>query len=300
MNGDSLSLLVAIALAGGLLALSAARLFLQRRERWLARQRLLKRAGLEVELAPEEPKSGQRFACTLGLMLAPSKPQEIQAARERLGLAGFRHEEHLGIYYCVKLVPALLLAMVNTGLWLRGWLDPRLAFALPVIALYLPDLALRLLAQRRLQQVNLALPDFIDLCNICMSAGLSWMVSVRRVSDELAHVHPAICREFRYMLDQTQTGLPRTEALKQLARRNPTKDIQHLVQVLIQNERLGSSISASLADFSRRVYTEREQLMEEKAGKVSAKMALVVAPFMLLPFVLLLVGEQVVKLLRGF
>ena len=72
------------------------------------------------------------------------------------------------------------------------------------------------------------------------------------------------------------------------------------MQVLIQNEKLGSSISEALNEFSRRMYQDREQLLEEKAAKTSAKMAIVIFPFMLAPYLILLLGERMVMLGRTF
>jgi tight adherence protein C len=233
------------------------------------------------------------------MLFAPSAARELERARYRLELAGLRRDDSLDLYYCVRFLGAFgVLALGLFGWWLET-LSIAMAFLLAVAALYLPDLLLRLAAQQREQQVLRALPDFIDLSTICMSAGLGWMAAVRRVVDQLAETHPAICQEFGYLLDQTQTGMARAEALRELYRRNPSREIGQLVQVLIQNERLGSAVSAALTDFSRRLYAEREQSLEEKAGKVAAKMALITLPFLLLPFMLLLTGEQMVKLLRA-
>jgi tight adherence protein C len=109
-----------------------------------------------------------------------------------------------------------------------------------------------------------------------------------------------VCSEFDYLLDQIQIGVPRTEALRQFAERNPTKDIESLVQMLIQNEKLGSSISEAINEFSRRMYLDREQVMQEKAAKTSAKMALVIMPFLMIPYLILLLAEQMVQFGRSF
>jgi tight adherence protein C len=55
-----------------------------------------------------------------------------------------------------------------------------------------------------------------------------------------------------------------------------------------------------LNEFSRRMYQDREEGLEEKAAKTSAKMALVIMPFMFAPYLILLLGEKMVLLGRGF
>ena len=285
-------------LSGAGLGWLVARSLLNRRRELAIRQRVGLRAGLKLDKGPHDPSAASR-RCALGLLFAPSAPRELERARYRLELAGLRRDDTLDLYYCVRYLGAF--AALGAGLlgWWLGTLSIATVFLLAVAVLYLPDLLLRIAAQQREQQVLRALPDFIDLCIICMSAGLGWMAAVRRVSEQLADTHPAICQEFAYLLDQTQTGMARAEALRELHRRNPSREIGQLVQVLLQNERLGSAVSAALNDFSRRLYAEREQALEEKAGKVAAKMALITLPFLLLPFMLLLTGEQMVKLLRA-
>jgi tight adherence protein C len=133
-----------------------------------------------------------------------------------------------------------------------------------------------------------------------MNAGVSYLVALKRVSSELKELHPEICYEFDFLLEQIQFGVPRADALRQFAARNPTSEIENLVQVLLQNEKLGSSISEALSDFARRIYLNREQMLEEKAAKTSAKMALVIMPFLMVPYLILLLGEKIVMLGRGF
>lgn len=234
----------------------------------------------------------------LGLAMGPSQSKELNRVHDLLNQASLREEKHLGYYYFLKYTLIIVSLVYGAFLWSKGSLNPEFILLFGIPSIFLPEIVLKQLATRRLQNVTLALPDFIDLCNISMSAGLSWLVSVKRVVMELRDIHPEICTEFEFLFDQIQTGMSRGEAFRQLSKRNPTDEMQYLVNVLIQNERMGSSILNSLADFSKRVYTMREQQMEEKAGKLSAKMALVIMPFFLLPYVIILVGEQVVNLVR--
>ncbi len=238
------------------------------------------------------------FWATLGMALSPSSLTELDKTRKKLNMAGFRREEHIGIYYIAKYGAALAALCLGAYLWHTGIIPPAAIIISAVPFLLLPDITLLLLTRRRLQKVTLALPDFIDLCNVSMTAGLSWLISVKRVIRELESIHPQLCREFSHLFDQIQTGMNRIEAFNQLAKNNPVSEMQYLVNVLIQNERMGSSISSALADFSQRIYQMRQQTMEEKAGKLSAKMAIVILPFLLLPYILIMVSEQMVGLWR--
>lgn len=264
------------------------------------KERIKSRVGLASKYSKDKVNFSSCWWCSLGRAIGPKKGKEIEVVRQQLVSAGFRQEEDIGAYFFIKysLVLGSLLIMALAWSWFN---IPAIGVIIvPIIFLLAPERLLIYLGQARLQKVSENLPDFLDMCNICMNAGLSYLVALKRVSQELKEVHPEICYEFEYLLDQIQVGVARQEALRQFAERNPTQDIQTLVQVLIQNEKLGSSIGEALNEFSRRMYQDREQSLEEKAAKTSAKMAIVIMPFMMAPYLILLLGEKMVLLGRGF
>lgn len=240
------------------------------------------------------------FLKKLGLELAPSSPRELEKAGKKLVVAGFRQKKHLFYYYLLKYSCLTVAAAVGLLLWLTGSFSAVLAIVFPILFLLLPDVILTRITRKRLQEITMALPDFIDMCNINMTAGLGWLNSVKKVTGELEDIHPVLCREFTYLLDQTQAGMDRMEAYNRLFDRNPTPEMQSLVTAMIQNERMGSSITNSLAALSKRIYDMREQSVEMKAGKLPAKMTFITLIFIFIPYFLILLGEHVVKAMRMF
>ncbi|WEJ62568.1 type II secretion system F family protein [Thiomicrorhabdus lithotrophica] len=266
----------------------------------IQKERLKSRVGLASQYSSESRRYSKCWWCTIGRIIGPKNSKDIEVTQQQLVSAGFRGENHIGAYFFLKYSVILATALIMMSLW--SWYGVRLELVIlaPIVVMLLPERVLIYLGNKRQAEINTHLPDFLDMCNICMNAGLSYLVAIKRVSKELKTVHPEVCFEFEYLLDQIQIGVPRTEALRQFAQRNPAKDIQNLVQVLIQNEKLGSSIGEALSEFSRRMYQTREQLLEEKAAKTSAKMAVVIMPFLMMPYLILLVGERMVLLGRGF
>ncbi len=266
------------------------------------RAELLKsRIGLASRYGAEHLDLRRRcWWCSIGQSLGPKSNKELTIIRRQLVSAGYRRDSDLGSYFFIKYMLILTSGLISAFLWSWMHISPVWVIALPIVFLLLPERYLIYLGQKRLNKISMHLPDFLDMCNICMNAGLSYLVAVKRVSKELKEVHPEICYEFEYLLDQIQIGVPRVDALRQFAERNSTNDIQSLIQVLIQNEKLGSSIGESLNDFSRRMYQDREQQMEEKANKTSAKMAIVILPFLMVPYLILLLGEKMVMIGRSF
>lgn len=293
-------LIMMLLMVSGACAVGFVVYFVGQRARYVdVQQRLLRRTGFTQDVQPHTEEESHSGLFRLGMALATQKPEELKALRTRLAMAGLRQQHHLALFILFKTFAAGLAWAVGAVLWLFEYIS-LLVFILPPFVLYYgPDWILRLLRQRRLMGISQGLPEFIDMCNVCISAGMGWLAALRRVAKEMEHVHPCISREFSFMVEQIKAGLPRAEALQQLADRNPTREMRHLVQVLIQNERQGSPVADSLSAFTARIYQEREQYMEEKAGKVAAKMSIIIAPFMLLPFIIILVGEQIVNLIRS-
>jgi tight adherence protein C len=238
------------------------------------------------------------FLEKLVLKLAPSSPREQDKIRLKLMRAGFRQKKHISHYYLLKYSGIITAAVCGVSLWNIGFISAYFVIFFPFIFLFLPDIVLTMITKKRLQRVIMALPDFIDMCNISMTAGLGWLNSVKKVTGELEAIHPEICQEFTYLFDQTQAGIDRIEAFNRLFSRNPAPEMQYLVTVMIQNEKMGSSISHALADLSERIYYLRQQSVEEKAGKLPAKMIIIAIFFIFLPFLLILLGEPLVTVTR--
>jgi tight adherence protein C len=267
----------------------------------LKKERLKSRIGLANHYKKDNrPLGRQCWWCTVGLSLGPKKSEELTIIHRQLVSAGYRRNTDLGGYFFIKYSSILTSGLISALLW--SWLNtsPIWMVIVPVVVMLLPERILIYLGNRRLAKISDHLPDFLDMCNICMNAGLSYLVALKRVSKELKDIHPQICYEFEYLLHQIQLGVPRADALLQFAARNPTKDIENLVQVLVQNEKLGSSLTEAINQFSRRMYETRQEMMEEKAAKTSAKMAVVIMPFLMVPYLILLLGEKIVMLGRSF
>jgi tight adherence protein C len=83
-----------------------------------------------------------------------------------------------------------------------------------------------------------------------------------------------------------QTGMSRTDALRNLAQRTGVDDVYSLVAMLIQTDRLGTSVADALRAHAESMRTRRRQRAEQLARQASVKLAF---PLVLLIFPALLV-----------
>jgi tight adherence protein C len=99
---------------------------------------------------------------------------------------------------------------------------------------------------------------------------------------------------------EIRAGKPRSEALKNFARRTGVDDVRTLVSMLAQTDRFGTSVADALRVHAETSRTKRRQYAEEKANKVGVKL---VFPLVLCLFPALYVvcfGPVVVQIYRTF
>jgi len=95
-----------------------------------------------------------------------------------------------------------------------------------------------------------------------------------------------------------RVGKSRTEALRELARRTGLDDIKALVAMLVQTERFGTSIAASLRIHSEDLRTKRRQRAEEMSAKTSVKMVPALVFFIFPALMVVILGPAFITLFR--
>ena len=136
-------------------------------------------------------------------------------------------------------------------------------------------------ARKRAELIRNGLPDSLDLLVISVEAGLAMDGAIQRVGDEMRNVHPVLSEEFQIATVETQMGVPRHEALANMARRSGVQEVQSLVALVNQAEKFGTSIAATLRNQADALRTKRRQAAEERAQKTTVKL---MAPLMLFIF----------------
>src|ERR1017187_4021309 len=132
----------------------------------------------------------------------------------------------------------------------------------------------------RFRRFNLMLPDAIDLMSRALRAGHALPSALSMVADEISD---PLGPEFRRTADELNYGLPFREALLNLERRFPVRDLRFLVTaILVQKESGGNLIT--LLDKSAAVLRSRLHLAQKVRG-FTAQGRLTGVILMALPFV---------------
>jgi tight adherence protein C len=228
--------------------------------------------------------------------------KELSGGRLLLNQAGYRTMMATQVYWIVRgSLPVLLVALAFGYGKVAGMPNKSLvALILTGIALgvVLPDFLLRRKIRNRQEDITNALPDGLDLLVICVEAGLGLNAAFVKITEEFQLASPLLSEEFDIVNREMAAGKPRPEALRALSDRTGVEDVKSLVAMLIQTDKLGTSLAQALRVHSDSLRTRRRQRSEESAAKTTTKLIFPLA-FMLFPamFVVLL-GPGVIQIIR--
>jgi tight adherence protein C len=229
----------------------------------------------------------------------PRSPEEVSVVQKRLIRAGFRRQDAVNIFYGTKvLVPVTLCILVTiTGLYRMG---PFFVYACAAgLGFLVPDFVLGNLISRRQMNIQIGLPEALDLLVICVEAGLSLDQAMMRVAKELHLTQPAISDELGVVNLEQKAGRPRAETWKNFAARTDVASVRALVNTLVQADSLGSSVAKTLRVYSDNLRTKRRQLAEEQAAKTTVKLVFPLVFFIFPSLFVVAVGPAAIVLLES-
>jgi tight adherence protein C len=208
----------------------------------------------------------------------PKDGWEQSALRVHLMTAGWRTSSAAPIYFAAKTVLAVglpLLAML--GLIGSSFAATTLERSVILVVLlafgyYLPNVVLARRIAWRKRTVVEDFPDALDLLTVCVEAGLSLDASLMKVGEEIRLRSPIVASELELMQLEIRSGFTREKALRNFSLRTGVEDIDSFSAMLIQADRFGTSVGASLRVLSDTLRTRRRMRAEEKAAKISLKL----------------------------
>jgi tight adherence protein C len=224
--------------------------------------------GTDVSIFLEnEPKqSGLSSVATRlgGLFSGRYSSISEEAIREQLMAAGMYTSSPRTVmgYRVLALIGAPLLAFLAVGT--HSMLDV-LIIALAVFAGWiLPVTYVQRRARLRIDTIDRALPDLIDLMCVMIEAGLSFPAAMRLAADQFG---PPLTDELRLTLQEQTMGLSISEALTHMADRADTPAVRAFVRAMSQGDRMGISMGQIMRTLSHEMRSRRRSSAEERAQK---------------------------------
>jgi tight adherence protein C len=115
----------------------------------------------------------------------------------------------------------------------------------------------------------------------------------------MAAVHPELSEELRIATMESQMGLPRNEALSNMARRTGLDEVRSLVTVIVQAEKFGTSVARALRNQAESLRTKRRQKAEEKAQKTAVKLMIPLVMFIFPAMFVVLGGPAAINIMKA-
>lgn len=226
------------------------------------------------------------------------------ALRKKLRAAGYHSTAAPRIFTLIK----LMLIFVLPGIFLlMSWLssDPPGLFKLYLVSaglgllgLVMPNLFLQAKADRRQTAIVNAFPDSLDLMLVCVEAGLGLEAALDRVGREMASAHPLLAELLVQTTLLMRAGASREEALRKLGQSAGVDQIKSFATLLIQSDKLGTSMSQTLRVYSAEMREHRRMRAEEKAHRLPVLISIPLVVFMLPTMIGVLALPAVIMALR--
>ena len=236
-----------------------------------------------------------------GLSLTDTKSDVLRA---KMLAAGFDSPAAPRIYTLVRLVlvtlfPALLVILTLLAgqeltflkLYFLGSLSA-------IVGLYVPTLYIRARADSRREAIIRGFPDSLDLMLVCVEAGLGLEAALDRVGREMSVSHPLVGRLLTTSTLMLRAGASRETALRKMADTAGVDEIASFATLLIQSDRLGTSIAATLRVYADEMRERRRMRAEEKAHRIPVLISIPVVACMLPVMIGVLMLPAAVRVVR--
>ncbi|WP_122082894.1 type II secretion system F family protein [Vibrio coralliirubri] len=209
--------------------------------------------------------------------------------------AGYYNTEWAKFYFPAKL---LVLALVS-GLVLLGDMTSTNKLVVVIFALIgvivVPDTLLQMRRKMLISRTSAQLPYLLDMMSVCVQTGMTIEAALVYLGKELAEFDSDLCYQIKRTSDSAKIhGLEK--ALNDLSERIPTPPVRSFVLTIIQNLQYGTSVASVLSDLAEDMRKVQILTVEEKVGKLSAKMSVPLILFIMFPIVILILAPSIMQM----
>lgn len=191
-------------------------------------------------------------------------------------------------FFSIKLLMAVLFLM--GALAAVGTSKPAALVIVPLVGFILPNMWAQRRSKARKEAIVKILPETVDLLGLCFDAGLDFTLAIKWLLDRLRP--NAMLEELTFILEEIHWGKPRTQALKDMARRLAIPEINSFVQTLTLAERMGTPVNLAFAILSEDMRFQRFHRGERIAMKAPIKILFPLV-FCILPVIGIVIGGPI-------
>jgi tight adherence protein C len=228
--------------------------------------------GLNRDRARREDRWFRTFEPALRRLATIVRILPLRRMRERLRDKLFYGGDPAGLCPEEVLVLIVLGAIAAVGVAWLFELEPSLYFYAPFVGGYYVFSRFDRLVTDRRQQLRRHLPTALELCALCVGAGISFPGALAEIVRTSPRPFEPLPDEFRRLLREIDVGNGHGYALEQLARRVPIEPVQNFVAAVLQSEQRGTPLRDVLDSQAIMQRQQRSQEIEELCEKAEAKL----------------------------
>ena len=220
------------------------------------------------------------------------KNAKYKAAEKQLRLAGLSISPENFFFYKKAIMALIMVVMTFIAVITK---IPLLVLVGLLIALLLPNMYLNVKVKSYQQGIRDQLPDAMDLLGVCIESGLSFDASLLKVSERMKG--PFI-DELLKLYRQIQMGVPRGEALKNMANSSEIPELKTFIAALAQATQLGIPMNNIMKVQSETLRETRMQMAREKGQKAPVKMLLPMVGLIFPVLFIVILGPVVINIMN--
>jgi tight adherence protein C len=167
-------------------------------------------------------------------------------------------------------------------------------FLAGAIGFLLPYFSLKSKSQKRIEEIEYALPSFLDILYVSVEAGLSFDMAIYRTTDKMKG---PLSEELLYTMNEMNKGRDRSEALRDMVKRTQVADLGTFVTSIIQAEEMGSNIGNVLRIQADTMRLSKRQRAEAKAAKIPTTMLFPIVFLMFPALFVVIMGPAVINIM---
>ncbi|WP_318506920.1 type II secretion system F family protein [Bacillus sp. T3] len=191
----------------------------------------------------------------------------------------------------ITFIAFLLLSSIGGKETLKGVMFALIA---GLFALVYPSMYLTAKKKKRIKTIEREMPDFFDMVNVSIEAGMGLDGALKRVCTQ---IHGPLAAEFKLALEDMKLGKSRKNAFEELRDRIPSEFFKSVINSIIQADQMGIGMTKVLRAQTERMREQKKQAVKEQAMKAPVKMLIPMVLFIFPTLFIILLGPVVINLI---
>ncbi|WP_147534443.1 type II secretion system F family protein [Bacillus marasmi] len=184
----------------------------------------------------------------------------------------------------------LLLFAIGSEDHLKGTM---FAIIAGMFALVYPNMYLNAKKKKRVKNIEKDMPDFFDMVNVSIEAGMGLDGALKRVCTQM---RSPLSAEFKLAIEDMKLGKSRKHAFEELRNRIPSEFFKSVINSIIQADQMGIGMTKVLRAQTERMREQKKQAVKEQAMKAPVKMLIPMVLFIFPTLFIILLGPVIINL----